>query len=378
MKLLYIVKNIDGGTGTYLKTIEKLADLVQGSEIKLLVLEKPLYSKRKYKNKIIYKHEKAKYPIFYTLSFELIKSFISEIIWLRKEIRQYKPDIILSVDVHCNLLSLFSMVSFASKAKIILTSHINVSQNLLHRTIYPLNNVLKFFINKLYSRADAVISVSKDVSNDLIENFHISPAKVMTIYNGLPLQQKRFSKKLSESKKIILRIGRLVEQKDDQTLLESFRLLAKDMKNIELWIVGDGPMRKKLQLIVQKNNLIDKVRFYGWQEDIKGYLKNSDIFVMASKREGFSYVILEAMSYGLPIVSTNSPSGPVEILDNGKYGILCNIGDALGIEKACLKILSNNNVYSSYSKKSINRSRYFTEDRMLSDYKKLFLQLLAK
>ena len=105
------------------------------------------------------------------------------------------------------------------------------------------------------------------------------------------------------------------------------------------------------------------------------YLRRSDVFVFSSKREGFGYVLLEAMSQGLPVISSNTPYGPSEILNNGKYGIIVPVGNVALLKKAILKLLIEDKVYKNYSKKSIERSIFFSKDKMINDYKKVLISL---
>ena len=94
----------------------------------------------------------------------------------------------------------------------------------------------------------------------------------------------------------------------------------------------------------------------------------SDIFVLSSKREGFPYVMLDALAQGRPVISTNAPFGPKEILQGGKYGVLVPVGDADRLAAAMESLLTNNTLRARYGRLSKERSRYFSEDKMLEGY----------
>jgi glycosyltransferase involved in cell wall biosynthesis len=127
---------------------------------------------------------------------------------------------------------------------------------------------------------------------------------------------------------------------------------------------------------VSRLGLSRKISFLGWVKNISPYLKKSDIFVLSSKREGFGYVLIEAMSQGKPVISTNTPYGPSEILDNGKYGILVPMGDEEAMKRAILKLLTDKKKYHYYAKKAFERSEFFSLDKMLRAYKKLIVGLI--
>ena len=106
-------------------------------------------------------------------------------------------------------------------------------------------------------------------------------------------------------------------------------------------IVGDGPLKNELIQFVNDLKLQNYITFHGFQKNLKNFYLNSDLFVLSSIYEGFGNVIVEAMSYGVQIISTDCPSGPSEILDNGKYGILVPINDEKSISYAIKNIINN-------------------------------------
>ncbi len=137
-------------------------------------------------------------------------------------------------------------------------------------------------------------------------------------------------------------------------------------------------MKKYLKNYVKKLKIEKNVQFFGWVKNIYEYLKKSSVFVFSSKREGFGYVLLEAMSCGLPVISTNTPFGPAEILDNGKYGILVPMKNPQAMADAIYELLTDDKKYNYYKKKSLERVKYFSLDKMLKSYKKLIMNLVKE
>lgn len=206
-------------------------------------------------------------------------------------------------------------------------------------------------------------------------NFNLRK-KVLTLYYGksFELSKNGFTKK-KKNKNIITTVARLDEPKDHWTLIKAFRQVKNELSQSELWIVGDGPLKNNLKRFIQKLKLEKSVKFFGWIRNVIIYIKMADIFVLSSKREGFAWVLLEAMSQGKPIISTNAPYGPAEVLGRGKYGILVPVGNTASLKESLLSLLTKRKIYQYYAQKARERSAFFSEEKMLRNYKKLIINL---
>ena len=145
-----------------------------------------------------------------------------------------------------------------------------------------------------------------------------------------------------------------------------------------LWIVGDGPQKGEIEQLISELKLNKKIKILGWRQNIYPFLKKAKVFVLSTNREGFGYVIIEAMSQGIPIIATNVNYGPAEILDNGKYGILVDKNDPLSLSRSMLKLMTNKRYYDSFKEKAKERSKFFSEEKMLRSYAVLINKLLFK
>ena len=143
------------------------------------------------------------------------------------------------------------------------------------------------------------------------------------------LGEKNDLYKISEP--IILGVGRLNEVKGFDDLIKAHKyLLMNNVKN-KLIILGEGEQRGYLERLILELNVRDSVILKGFVDNPYKYMRSASVFVLSSKYEGFSVVIAEALSVGLPVVSTDCPSGPSEILEDGKYGLLSPVGDYEGL-----------------------------------------------
>ena len=161
---------------------------------------------------------------------------------------------------------------------------------------------------------------------------------------------------------VMLAVGRLTKQKDFITLIHAFALVRKQCP-AKLVIIGEGEERQNLETKVMELGIQDDVDLPGFVENPYAYMAGATLFVLSSIYEGLPTVLIEAMALGLPIVSTDCPSGPSEILENGKYGTLVPIGDkttmAHGILRTILKAKSQNvtpNIWSSYEVENVTES----------------------
>lgn len=376
LRFLILTKNIDGGTGTFVFNLLKIEKLFKKPklEVRVAVLEKPKYRyiNKGIKEKFIFLRKAGFYPDKYIIFSKTPTLFWQELIWVNKLIKSYNPDLVLGIDVHANLLIQINKLLFFQNTKTLLTTHIDLGKTIMAKSGFLANFFLKKIIGFLYNQANTLVCVSKSLGQDLSKTFKIKK-RISVIYNGysnLKSRQKVPEKPLKKSYTIIT-VARLVEQKDHQTLIKAFRLVQEKLPNTKLLIASDGPLKQDLMKLVSRLGLSRKISFLGWVKDISPYLKKSDIFVLSSKREGFGYVLIEAMSYGKPIISTNTPYGPSEILDNGKYGILVPMGDEEAMKKAILKLLTDKKKYHYYAKKAFERSKFFSLDKMLMSYKKI-------
>ena len=193
------------------------------------------------------------------------------------------------------------------------------------------NRVLKY----LFSKKDLeIVTVSKGVADSLIDNIGLDKKSISTIYNGYYIdefinrskEEVKDYKEIFYNNKVIIAVGRLINQKGHWYLLRIFSQL-KDRKNTKLIILGEGNLQDKLITLSERLGLktFSKFRddnfhkdydvyFLGFQKNPFNYISNSTIFIMPSIWEGFGNTIVEAMACGTPVITANAPSGPAEIV----------------------------------------------------------------
>jgi len=191
-----------------------------------------------------------------------------------------------------------------------------------------------------------VVAVSRGVQRDLLRYTRVSAERVVLIYNPSytnrllelreqPVEHPWFA--LGEPP-VVLGVGRFYPQKDFSTLIKAFALV-RAQRPARLVILGEGPLRPQLEALAQQLGVADQVSMPGFVENPFAYMRRAAVFVLPSQYEGLPNVLIQAMACGCPVVSTNCPSGPEDILDNGKYGHLVPVGDVEAIANAILRVL---------------------------------------
>jgi glycosyltransferase involved in cell wall biosynthesis len=199
-----------------------------------------------------------------------------------------------------------------------------------------------------YPWADAVVTVSNAAGEDLVQITEISPEKVQTIYNPVvtddlkekaaePVEHPWFQ---PEAPPVILGAGRLERQKDFETLIRAFRHVRTD-RPARLIILGRGSLKEQLQGLAQSLGVGDDVLLPGFVNNPFTYMARSSVFVLSSRFEGLPGVLIQAMATGCPVVSTDCPSGPREILIDGELGPLVPVGDVEGLARGILETLDD-------------------------------------
>ena len=283
------------------------------------------------------------------------------------EIRRYKPTIVISFMTYANCISFIACKMSFVKTRIFFTEHSNI--RLLCRNLRFKGALLRLMASVLYGRADKIIAVSQGVAGDL-QSFLRLKKEPTVIYNptdvGRVISIAGRKDYLDEYKdeKIILAVGRLVAAKDYPTLLRAFSKVRK--MGVRLVIAGDGPERSTLEQLSSSLQLGDRVDFVGQVDDPYPLFARANVFVLSSAWEGFGNVLVEALAWNLPIVSTDCDFGPSEILEAGRWGALVPVRDDAALGRALEEALEVDAPVDTLS-----RALDFDEKNIIPQYLKL-------
>jgi glycosyltransferase involved in cell wall biosynthesis len=194
--------------------------------------------------------------------------------------------------------------------------------------------LVPFLMKRFYPWADAIVAVSKGVGDDLAHFLHLPSERIRVIYNPIITPELEAKAKAAVTHPwftpgqppVVLAVGRLQRQKDFPTLLRAFASV-REKRASRLLIFGEGPDHGDLEKQKNALGLVNDVCLPGFETNPYAYMANAAAFVLSSQWEGLPGVLIEALYCGAPLVSTDCPSGPREILADGAYGRLVPIGD---------------------------------------------------
>lgn len=267
-------------------------------------------------------------------------------------LKSQQPHAILSAGRTLNIATIWARKLAKISSRVVLSEHVAPSSDLRGSRKWGRRYLTPLMAHN-YAMGDCIIAVSDGVADDLAAITGLPRESIHTIYNPI------VSKALLESAKhpiqhpwfepgqppVILGAGRLVEQKDFKVLVKAFGLLRKkrDARLIILGSAKDDATTKKrrnaLLAIAREMGVADDVCLPGYVEHAPAYMSKASLFVLSSAYEGFGNVLVEALALGCPVVSTNCPSGPSEILENGKWGALVPVGDYEALAQAMARTL---------------------------------------
>jgi glycosyltransferase involved in cell wall biosynthesis len=204
--------------------------------------------------------------------------------------------------------------------------------------------LLRRSIAAFYPRAGIRLTVSAGVADDLSEIAGLDRTSIVPIHNpvvvhpDVPGEQAAVDAAWNGWRgKRIMNVGNLKKQKNHALLIRAFALLPD---NARLMILGEGELLHGLRALAQELGVADRVLLPGFVLDPAPFYRSADLFVLSSDYEGFANVIAEAMTCGLSVVSTDCPAGPAEILENGRYGTLVPVGNAVALAGAMRQALA--------------------------------------
>lgn len=267
---------------------------------------------------------------FLNRRYKSIFGMIEMVIKLNKIIKNNNYELVYSAGTYCNILNCLLK-------KICSKKHIISEHNLMSISIKSERNykIMERLVKGLYKNSDKIVVVSNDIAKDLNLNYNINKDDIKILGNPIEIKEV-----ISKSKKncnieeeinslrnkgniILCNIANFKKAKNHIELVKSMKLLKEQGKKCKLILIGDGHLQSNIKEYVCNNDLKDEVIFIGYTENPYNILKLCDIFILPSLWEGFGLVLIEAMSLGIPCITTNH-SGSKYFIKNYENGLICN------------------------------------------------------
>ncbi len=272
----------------------------------------------------------------------VIKALLPLIAYLRRE----RPVAMLSAMGHANVVGIAAKILSGVPVRIVISERSTISIE-RQRSSGIFARVVYLLIPWLYRKADGVCTVSLQASRNLANFAGLNCEKITTIYNPFDLtaigeaisQEIEHSWFSMDAPPVILAVGRLTEQKGFSELISAFAKLRRS-RRIRLLILGEGSLREALISLAMESGLtVDDFQMPGFVGNPFAYMARCSLFVLSSRWEGLPGVLIQALACGAPVISTDCPSGPSEILEEGRWGRLVPVGDVDALAKAMAEVL---------------------------------------
>ena len=285
-------------------------------------------------------------------------------------LRAARPGAVLSSQTHLNLVTLLARALARVSTRVVASEHVALDAVLANAAtwkerLFPMGAWLG------YSQADAVVAVSQDTAERFSAATGLSRDEISVIYNPVVTPDLFVQTRVhvdhpwfaDGAPPVVLSAGRLTRQKDHDTLLRAFARVRQEAA-ARLVILGEGESRPALEQLADQLGVQADVQFPGFVDNPFAFMARARLFVLSSRWEGCPNVLIEAMACGVPVVSTDCPSGPAEVLQGGAYGRLVPVGDVEAMAQAILCALRER----ADARRGVERARMFSAERAVNAY----------
>jgi glycosyltransferase involved in cell wall biosynthesis len=259
------------------------------------------------------------------------KRVLTSVSSLRNILKRDRFDAVAVSQIHVGVVGVLSQLC-RKGPRILVLEHSSVSY--WRQSSKRKDQLMLMSAKILLKRADAFGSVSKVALTQWRDYLKLSPTRSFYLPNPvLSGAEDLFTGRSSENRSGVLFVGRLAREKRVDLLIKAFAN-SSNTRMERLVIAGDGPLRRELTTLISDLRLGSRVDLLGRVDDIPALMRRNRLLVLCSDFEGMPTVLIEGLAYGCQVISTNCPTGPAEILDNGKFGVLITPGDVGSLEKA--------------------------------------------
>jgi glycosyltransferase involved in cell wall biosynthesis len=295
---------------------------------------------------------------------------------LRGYLAAEHPDVLFATMIDANIVAALATRMVRQRPGLILR------ESNSHRARGDIGFLRRRAVGWAYPRADAVVALSHGVGRELIDDYRLDPARVVTIHN--PVDVEGWRQRAEAARKtappwgnfagdgpVLVATGRLIRQKGFDLLLRALARCQSAGRAARLVIVGEGPERAALNAIAAELGLADRLLMPGFIADSAGWYAHGDLFVLPSRWEGFGHVIVEAMACGLPVVAFDCPYGPVDILGDGEGGILVPQEDVAALARTIDDLLGAPETRNRLEAAGLRVADRFSQQRIAMQYARL-------
>lgn len=383
-KILFKIKSLGLG-GIERLTVDVLNNLKLEDKEIILMLEKRedffkeqipknikiVYLKSEKLEKIIENIKNKKKNIFYKILYNLLMNY--EKIEMARNVNKY---ISLNKDAKMFIDYSGTATKYISK--------INIERKIYwnHLSIEKMKPSKRVRMLKRLNNYTQIVAICEEMAQEIKTIFPELAYKVKVIYNFI--DEEKIKLKVEEDKKLeeellkekyCISVGRLSEPKDYKTTIQAFKILKERGIKEKLFIIGDGNLKEKLNKLIKELDLEGQVFLLGMKENPYLYMKNADILIHSSRKEGFPMVLLEGMCVGVPIICSNFKTGAYELIEKERNGEIFEIANYEELANKVESLLKNNELRKNYIEKSKKFVEKFYIEKIMNEYKNLIINL---
>jgi len=290
---------------------------------------------------------------------------------LLRTLREHRTDLLISVLRKTNTLVGLTSYFFDIPTMIFCEA---TTLDAVNRSSFLSRSFYRNLMRVTYRQADRVITGSTDTKDHLLQYRIVDGKKIAVLGNPvlpdnvdiMSLEEIVHPWLSDRAFRTILSVGRLHWLKNHRMLISAFAEVREKMDNARLIILGEGKEKKWLMEFARSKKIEDSIDFPGFQDNPYPFYKNADVFVLTSNWEGFGNVLVEAMACKVPVISTNCPGGPREILQGGRYGTLVEMDDVSGLRDAILRVFTQPD--QQQVEDARNRAMEYTIENIAQNY----------
>lgn len=289
---------------------------------------------------------------------------------LSRYLAREKPAAMLVTEPACNIAVIIAKLLSRSQTRVLIREGLFPTVA-AKESPHKATRIAYRFAPLLYRHADVIVAIANDMAADLAKFARLPNDRITTIPVN-PVVTPDLIAKASQSPShiwftedvpVILGVGRLDRQKDFATLINAFEIVRAE-KTARLLIIGEGPLRSDLERLVEKSSFSEDISLPGFSANPFPDMAACAVFVLSSRYEGLPNVLIEALACGAPVVATNCPSGPQDVLEAGRYGALVSVGDPKGMAAAISSVITS----GTDRERSRRRGNDFTLEKSAARY----------
>lgn len=275
---------------------------------------------------------------------------------LRKILKIQKPDFLISFMVEANFRSLLANIGLKTKCIV------SVRNDPKKEYAGKLGKIVGKYIMPI---ADGCVFQTKEAQEWFPKKLQ---RKSKIIYNAVKDEFFNIQRNVKEN--TVVTCGRLEEQKNHKMLIDAFEIVVKQCKDAKLLIYGEGSLRNELQNIIDEKVLSNNIKLCGNTNDIPGVLSKAEIFVLSSDYEGMPNALMEALTVGVPSISTDCPcGGPRMLINDNENGVLVETGSYIELSSAIINVLQDKELQDKYSKESKKNAYQYKSTIVLDSWR---------